>query len=144
MDYYILINNTKQGPFSQEELINKNITPNAMVWAIGFSNWKQAKDVPELSEVLSNLPPEPPEQILMPKKWLVESVLVSCLCCLPLGIVGIIYAIKVEDAYYNQQYELAKYYSKKARRWILWGFYIALILFLLYIAVFTLYIITSL
>lgn len=145
MDFYILINNSKQGPFPVEELANKSITPNTMVWAIGFSNWKPANQVPELSDLLSSLPPEPPliKTNTMPKTWLAESILVAILCCLPLGIIGIIYATKVDTAYYNQQYELAQYYSRKARKWTLWGFYIALILFLLYIAVLTFYIIAS-
>ena len=31
-----------------------------------------------------------------PKNWLVESILVTLFCCLPLGIAGIINASKVE------------------------------------------------
>lgn len=140
MEFYILINNTKQGPYPLEELPNKDITANTMVWSVGFSNWKKAKDVPELSDILSSLPPEPFMTDAMPKTWLTEAILVTCLCCLPLGIVGITYATKVETAYYNQQYELAQHYSKKARKWTLWGFYIALILFLLYVTILALYI----
>lgn len=144
MDFYILIDNAKQGPFPVEELANRNITPNTMVWTIGFSNWKQAKDVPELSELLSNMPPELPKQKPMPKTWMVESILVTCLCCLPLGIIGIVYATKVETAYYNQQYKLAQYYSSKARKWTLWGFCIALILFVIYSVSIILYILAPL
>lgn len=144
MQFYILINNTKQGPYPLEELSNKDITANTMVWSVGFSNWKRAKDVPELSDILSNLPPEPFATDIIPKTWLIEAILVTCLCCLPLGIVGIVYATKVEPTYYNHQYELAQYYSRKARKWTLWGFYIALILFLLYIAILALYIFISL
>lgn len=141
--YYIILNNAKQGPYSLEELANKDIKAYTMVWCIGFSNWKEAKDVSELSEILSNTPPELPLLWSMPKTWLVESILVTCLCCLPLGIVGIVYATKVENAYHNQKYELAQYYSKKARKWALWGFYIALTLVLLYFVAITLYIITT-
>lgn len=144
MDFYILINNAKQGPFPVEELADRSITPNTMVWTIGFSNWKQTKDVPELSEILSNLPPEPPGQMPMPKTWLVESILVTCLCCLPLGIIAIVYALKVETTYNNQQYKLAQYYSNKAYRWTLWGFLIALILFLIYIVSIVTYILAPL
>lgn len=34
-----------------------------------------------------------------PKNWLIESILVTVLCCLPLGIVGIINAASVEGKY---------------------------------------------
>lgn len=144
MEFYIVNKNLKQGPYTVEELPNKDITANTMVWSVGFSSWKKAKDIPELSKLLSNLPPEPFMTDAMPKTWLAEAILVTCLCCLPLGIVGIIYATKVDTAYYNQQYDLAQLYSRKARKWTLWGFYIALIIFLLYIAALTFYIIASL
>ncbi|WP_034690425.1 CD225/dispanin family protein [Kaistella palustris] len=34
-----------------------------------------------------------------PKSWLVESIIVTILCCVPLGIVGIISAASVEGKY---------------------------------------------
>ena len=36
---------------------------------------------------------------LPPKNWLIESILVTVLCCLPLGIIGIINASSVEGKY---------------------------------------------
>lgn len=135
MDFYILINNAKHGPFPLEELADKNITPNTMVWAVGFSNWKPAKQVPELADLLSNLPPEPPltNTNPMPKTWLVESILVTILCCLPFGIVGIVYATKIETLYLNGQYEEALYNSRQAKKWALLGFFSTLIIGILYI-----------
>lgn len=34
-----------------------------------------------------------------PKNWLVESILVTLLCCLPLGIAAIVYAAQVDSKY---------------------------------------------
>ncbi|MCC2589386.1 CD225/dispanin family protein [Chryseobacterium sp. MFBS3-17] len=34
-----------------------------------------------------------------PKNWLVESILVTLFCCLPLGVVGIVYAAGVEGKF---------------------------------------------
>lgn len=100
MEYYILINGGKQGPFSLEELYTKKISPNTMVWKTGMTDWTMAKNMPELADLLASLPPEPPEfntgkeqgsnQVTMPKTWLVESILVTLFCCLPFGIVGIV------------------------------------------------------
>lgn len=133
MEFYILQNNMKQGPYSLEELGNKNIDTNTMVWSVGFSNWKPAKNVPELSDLLSSLPPVPPLSQPMPKIWLVESIIVTCLCCLPFGIMGIINATKIETLYLSGAYEQALYRSKQAKKWTLWGFFTALALFLIYI-----------
>lgn len=119
MQYYILQNNIKQGPFSEEELSSKNINAHTMVWSVGFTNWKEAKDVPELSEVLSNLPPEPPTLNVMPKTWLVESILVTCFCCLPFGIIGIVNATKIEGEYNAGNYQQALQYSRQAKNGLL-------------------------
>lgn len=143
MEFYILQNNKKQGPYSLEELSSKNIDTDTMVWSVGFSNWKPAKTVPELSDLLSNLPPVPPSSQSMPKTWLVESILVTCFCCLPFGIVGIINATKIETLYLSGAYEQALYRSKQAKKWTLWGFFTALALFLIYIILFIISIIVS-
>ena len=41
----------------------------------------------------------PTEFNIPPKNWLVESILVTVLCCLPFGIAGIINASKVEGLF---------------------------------------------
>ncbi|CCZ47441.1 uncharacterized protein BN750_01815 [Bacteroides sp. CAG:661] len=135
MQFYILQNNIKQGPFSKEELSHQNINAHTMVWGMGFSNWKEAKDVPELSEILSCLPPEPPISNIMPKTWLVESILVTCLCCLPFGIAGIINATKIEEEYNSGKYQQALQHSKQAKKWTLWGFFTALGILLIYLLI---------
>lgn len=143
MDFHILINNVKQGPFSIEELSNKGITPNTMVWTVGLPDWKPAKQVPELSNLLSSLPPEPPVVVntnTMPKTWLVESILVTIFCCLPFGIMGIINATKIEALYSSGQYEQALYRSKQAKKWVLWGFFMMLVFWILYLMFWGIYI----
>ena len=57
--------------------------------------------------------PRPP----MPKTWLVESILATIFCCLPFGIVSIVYSSKVESSYWSGRYDMAKVYSDKARTW---------------------------
>lgn len=134
MEYYILKNNIKEGPFSIDELKNKNLNANTMIWRVGYASWIPAYQVEELSDLLSNLPPEPPTSLQNPPKtWLVESILVTCLCCLPFGIAGIINATKVESLYYNKQYDLSLHYSLIAKKWTLWGFFIMLSFWVLYL-----------
>lgn len=61
MEYYILVNNVKQGPFQKEELIQKGITGNTLVWCAGMSDWKKASEVADLTDILQQMPPEPPQ-----------------------------------------------------------------------------------
>jgi hypothetical protein len=54
-----------------------------------------------------------------PKTWLVESILATILCCLPFGIVGIVYAAKVESRYNAGMYAEAQEASNNAKMWTL-------------------------
>ncbi len=59
--YYLHNGKDQTGPFSIEELKEKNITAETHVWFEGASEWVKAGSVPELKEVLSrggaNTPP---------------------------------------------------------------------------------------
>lgn len=133
MEYYILVNNVKEGPFQEEELKQKGITGNTMVWCVGMTDWKKATEVPELASILQQMPPEPPQNNrVMPKTWLVESILVTVLCCLPFGIIGIINATKVENLYLSGKYDMAEYYSNQAKKWTMWGLISSLVIGVLY------------
>ena len=70
----------------------------------------------------------------MPKNWLVESILVTVLCCIPFGIAGIVSATKVEGLYYSGDYEAAEQASKDAKKWTLIGFCSTFIIFILGLA----------
>ncbi len=55
--FFIHFQGQQLGPFSLEELKQKGITRNTMVWFDGLSEWKEAKDVYELSDLFRNQPP---------------------------------------------------------------------------------------
>ncbi len=69
----------------------------------------------------------------MPKNWLVESILVTVLCCLPFGIAGIVSATKVESLYYAGDYEAAEQASKDAKKWTIVGFSSTFVIGILYV-----------
>ncbi len=50
-----------------------------------------------------------------PDDWLAWSILSTLLCCLPLGLVGIVYASKVDSAWYAGRYDEALAAADKAR-----------------------------
>ena len=56
---------------------------------------------------------------LPPKNWLIESILVTVFCCLPLGIVGIINASSVEGKYAKGDIEGANKASSLAKTMVL-------------------------
>lgn len=76
----------------------------------------------------------------MPKTWLVESILATVFCVNPISIVGIIYASKVENAYYGGDYDAAADASKTAKTWTLialgiYGFFALIWIFLIIVGI---------
>lgn len=140
MRYYLLVEGQKKGPLPLEELKENGLSTETLVWREGLSEWVKASELEELSEVLAGIPPCPPtnpeekssKRPPCPKTWLAESILSACLCCLPFGIVGIVYAAKVDSAYLQGNDEMALRYSKLARNWTLAAAGSALLIALLY------------
>ena len=52
-----------------------------------------------------------------PSNYLVLAILCTVCCCLPAGIVSIIYAAKVNEAYGRGEYDAAERASKNAKTW---------------------------
>jgi Interferon-induced transmembrane protein. len=85
-------------------------------------------EAPEVKQESNNEPP--------PKTWLLESVLATLFCCLPCGIVGIIYAAKVESNWYAGRKEIALNASKTAKTWTLVAFFSGIAIIALYLLFF--------
>ena len=65
-----------------------------------------------------NYPPKYPNpQGPPPSSNMVWAILTTILCCLPFGIVAIVYASKVDGYWYAGNYEAAYDASNKARNW---------------------------
>ncbi len=136
--YYVAEGESKTGPFSIDELKTKNITRDTLVWTEGMGDWKRAGDVEELRDVLRSSADQPPPITQRtpvptvdtipgsapPKTWMVESILVTILCCLPFGIAGIVNASQVESRYYAGNMEGARRASVEAKKWTMIGFWI--------------------
>ncbi len=70
---------------------------------------------------------QPSMQQPPPKNWLVESILVTIFCCLPLGIVGIVFAVQVNKLYGDGDTEGALQASANAGKWTKIGFWAGII-----------------
>ena len=71
-----------------------------------------------------------------PKSWLTESILVTLMCCLPFGIVGIISAAKVESRFYAGDLEGANRHAAEAKKWTMIGLWTGVGLIVAYILVY--------
>lgn len=63
MKYFIILNGSQTGPFEVNELYNKGITPETLVWTEGMENWTPAWQVGDLKSVINSsiVRSEPPK-----------------------------------------------------------------------------------
>ncbi|MDD4778410.1 MAG: CD225/dispanin family protein [Fermentimonas sp.] len=79
---------------------------------------------PLSSNVLSQEEDIPP---LKPNNWLWQSIVATLFCCNVLGIVGIVYAARVDVLYSNRKYSEAEKNAKNARTWTIIAIVLGLI-----------------
>jgi hypothetical protein len=141
MDYFYLDgNDQQQGPVPANELPKKGVTRDSKVWKQGMSDWQTAGSVPELSGIFPPSasqtatpppvvsPPKPPvtpppyqavnePQIQKPDNLLVWSILATVLCCMPAGVVAIVYSNKVNTLWGAHNYTGAQEAANTAKTW---------------------------
>ncbi|MDG1840875.1 MAG: CD225/dispanin family protein [Crocinitomicaceae bacterium] len=78
------------------------------------------------SQNITNQPPKPENNLV----W---AVLCTVLCCMPLGIVAIVYSTKVDSAYAEGRQEDAKDYANKAKNWAIAGALSSTIIMVIYV-----------
>ena len=70
---------------------------------------------------------------MKPDNYLVWAILCTILCCLPFGIVSIIYSTKVDSLYNAGDYMGAQDAANKAKNFAIWGAVSSAIIIFLYI-----------
>ena len=70
---------------------------------------------------------------MKPDNYLVWAILSTLFCCLPLGIISIVYSSKVDGLYNAGDYVGAQDASNKAKNYAMWGAIIAAICIVLYV-----------
>lgn len=68
---------------------------------------------PDYQQATYEQPASPP----MPDNYLTLAILSTIFCCLPFGVVSIVYAAQVESLYLQGRYEEAVDKSNKAFKW---------------------------
>jgi len=71
-----------------------------------------------------------------PNSYLALAIISTILCCLPFGIVSIIYATKVNSLYEDGHYDQAVSASKNAKTWGIVSIVVALLGWLIYVLFF--------
>lgn len=133
--FYIDKEGKQRGTFTAEELNNENLKKDTLVWTQGMDEWMKANDIPELQFIFEShynnyefqSPPQDyslKESPIMPKTWMIESILVTILPFLLcgnilslIGIIAIINASKVETLYRQKLFLDAETASSKAGKW---------------------------
>lgn len=143
MANYFYINSAQQqlGPCSIEELRSAGITPETMVWCEGMADWQKAGMIYELkplfvippSQVGPSVPPSLQELPPRPNNNLWIGIVSTICCCLPLGILSIIFASKVDSCYNRGEYQEAEKNAKNAKTYGLIGMALGLVGSILYI-----------
>ena len=71
-----------------------------------------------------------------PNNNLAWSLVTLLACCMPLGIVSLVYCMKVDTLYFQGQYKEAQENADLAKKWAIWGIVAAFIFWFLYILIF--------
>lgn len=127
--YYINASGQQVAVSDIMEFRNAGITGETMVWCEGMTTWMPAKSLPELQQFLPPIPPsfvpniagtqlaKEPVLAKKPQNWMWLGILSTLLCCLPIGIVSIFYASKVDPAWRSGEYKYARDNSDNAEIW---------------------------
>lgn len=111
-----------------------------MVWTQGMRSWRPLYSVlggqppafvPVRPPGLVNQPPVP----ACPPTNMAGAVVVTALFCMPLGIVGIVFASQVKNKYYNGDYHGAERASRSAYGWSLAGFIVGVVIYIALISI---------
>lgn len=146
MQWYYSESGNQVGPVSEEELRSKiasgAVKSDDLVWHDGLANWQPVAQTPELATALvASAPAEfgppaggPPASPYQPPvahspanmgmhagidipSYLWQSIVVTILCCWPLGIPAIVYAAKVDGLKRTGDTQAAMAASNSAKTW---------------------------
>lgn len=130
--YYLDENQQQKGPIFPSDFMRTGITRHTLLWKSGMAGWQAAGNIPELAPYFrTTMPPPPPPgtgasdhtadprtpqtHLQKPNTFLIWSILATALCCLPLGIVAILFSVKADSQWSAGRYEEAYRAAEKAK-----------------------------
>ncbi len=154
MEWYYAKNGKQEGPVSAGSLrsmiVSGEIAATDLIWREGMGEWTPAGQVAEFSgggivappggsQIPQGGVPQPGQVPGAPvahapiPNYLVQSILVTILCCWPFGIPAIIFAAKVDGMVSRGDIAGALEASKKAKTWTWVSFGCGLSVIVLYV-----------
>jgi hypothetical protein len=134
--FHIARNGQRFGPYSLSELQRYmgegRVAPTDLMWAEGMTQWTTVGEGLGLRPATRAIPaPAPvsygwsvsassagrPAGVVKPHNYLLSAILVTLLCCLPFGIVSIVYASQVDSKFNLGDYAGAQASSESAKSW---------------------------
>ena len=126
------------GPITADQMLEwisqGRANQNTMALIDGGTGWKPLSQFPEFATALAAKNPPPalgytpatPYAGSIPN-YLVQSILVTLCCCLPFGIVAIVYAAQVNSKFNAGDATGAQYSSAQAKKWCWIGVIVGLV-----------------
>lgn len=162
--YFIDSDGTAKGPVGLDHFKNNHINGHSWVWHDGLPQWVEAHTIPSIRKYMrSDLPlsfsskkegidyekervnipslgtlPKSDLDILrsrVPKTWLAEAILITIFCCIPFGVVGIIYASRVAPYWRRGLYGESIYASNSAAFWVKLTIVLTIFIWVIYILI---------
>lgn len=137
MTWFYSKNGQQLGPITEQELAAKSkngeVSATDLVWKEGMSDWKplgevnlfSAGSVPPIpsatqGSAMVQQPPMRSHTSIRPNipTYLWQSIVATVLCCMPFGVVAIVYAAKVDSLIAAGDYVGAQSASNSAKTWV--------------------------
>ena len=139
MSWYYSKNGMQLGPVGEEELREKSrsgeVSATDLIWEEGMSDWKPLGQVEKFQGVAvatpASAPPpiggsvpiqQPPASPVVQgapvPNYLWQSIVVTLFCCMPFGVVAIVFASKVDGLVAQGDMAGAMAASKSAKTWV--------------------------
>jgi len=155
MSWYYIQSGNQCGPVADEELIGKvqggELRSTDLIWQEGMTDWMPVSQVPQFSGLVVSVsaplhtnptfaqpsaPAANPMSYQKVPNYLWQSIAVTVLCCVPFGIVSIVYAAKVDGLVARGDIAGAQAASKSAKTWVNVSVGAWVLIFVIYMALF--------
>lgn len=144
--YYVNSAGEQTGPLDINAIRQLHLDQSTLVWCEGMTQWVAASQINELAGYLKVTPPpqsvyattpqSAPQpaptqnpQNVCPPTYMSLAIITTLLCCLPLGIVGIINANKVSTLWLSGDYIGAQKSSDAAKNYCIIGMAISAVVY---------------
>jgi hypothetical protein len=141
MNWHFIQQDEQQGPVTDEQIksliASGNLSADDLAWCEGMAEWKPIREITELS--VYPVKAAAPESIAKPvaesiaepatkpaaasvmkthvQTYLWQSIVTTIFCCLPLGVVAIVYAAQVDSLARSGDHAAAVAASISAKKW---------------------------